>query len=111
MIERPVLKNKLFKGLTKHDILTWEEEKMRYQRKMGGKVTDLNFLRHLLMVASRPVITSKDGVASGFLTGQGPIYEKTDTLLTRYRSTHPQGYEKPTLPRQRKQPLSVDNPE
>ncbi|MHA1480516.1 MAG: hypothetical protein ACTSQZ_03735 [Candidatus Thorarchaeota archaeon] len=111
MIEQPILKNKLFKGLTKHDILTWEEEKMRYQRKMGGKVTDLNFLRHLLMVASRPVITSKDGVASGFLTGQGPIYEKTDTLLTRYRSTHPQGYEKPTLPRQRKQPLSVDNPE
>jgi len=23
------LKNKLFKGLTEHDILTWEEEKMR----------------------------------------------------------------------------------
>ncbi len=35
------LKNKLFKGLTEHDVLTWEEEKMRYQRKMGRKVTDL----------------------------------------------------------------------
>jgi len=34
------LKNKLFKGLTEHDILTWEEEKMRYQRKMGRKVTE-----------------------------------------------------------------------
>ncbi|MHA1576659.1 MAG: hypothetical protein ACTSU3_04800 [Candidatus Thorarchaeota archaeon] len=111
MTEQTVLKNKLFKGLTKHDILTWEEEKMRYQRKMGGKVTDLKFLRHLLMVASRPVITSKDGVASGFLTGQGPIYEKADTLLTRYRSSHLQGHEKPATTIRRKQPLSQNNPE
>ena len=80
------LKNKLFKGLTEHDILTWEEEKMRYQRKMGRKVTDLEFLRFLMMKASRPVIKTKDGVSSGFLTGQGPIYEKGDTLLDRYRS-------------------------
>ena len=80
------LKNKLFKGLTEHDILTWEEEKMRYQRKMGRKVTDLEFLRFLMMKASRPVIKTKDGVSSGFLTGQGPIYEKGDTLLERYRS-------------------------
>ncbi len=70
------LKNKLFKGLTEHDILTWEEEKMRYQRKMGRKVTDLEFLRYLMMYASRPVITTKDGVSTGFLTGQGPIYQK-----------------------------------
>jgi hypothetical protein len=84
------LKNKLFKGLTEHDILTWEEEKVRYQRRMGQKVTDLQFLRHLLMVASRPVISAKDGVASGFLTGQGPIYEKADTLLEKYRTKpHP----------------------
>lgn len=81
------LKNKLFKGLTEHDILTWEEEKMRYQRKMGRKVTDLEFLRYLMMKASRPVIKTKDGVSTGFLTGQGPIYEKGDTLLDRYRST------------------------
>ena len=80
------LKNKLLKGLTEHDILTWEEEKMRYQRKMGRKVTDLEFLRYLLMKASRPVIQTKDGVSSGFLTGQGPIYEKGDTLIERYRS-------------------------
>ena len=80
------LKNKLFKGLTEHDILTWEEEKMRYQRKMGRKVTDLEFLRFLMMKASRPVIKTKDGVSTGFLTGQGPIYEKGDTLLERYRS-------------------------
>ena len=80
------LKNKLFKGLTEHDILTWEEEKMRYQRKMGRKVTDLEFLRNLMMKASRPVITKKEGVASGFLTGQGAIYEKGETLLERYRS-------------------------
>jgi len=80
------LKNKLFKGLTEHDVLTWEEEKMRYQRKMGRKVTDLEFLRYLLMKATRPVITSKDGVATGFLTGQGPIYEKGETLLSKYRS-------------------------
>ncbi|MFX1580395.1 MAG: hypothetical protein ACFFBJ_12150 [Promethearchaeota archaeon] len=80
------LKNKLFKGLTEHDILTWEEEKMRYQRKMGRKVTDLEFLRYLLMKASRPVIKTKEGVSTGFLTGQGPIYEKEDTLRERYRS-------------------------
>lgn len=80
------LKNKLFKGLTEHDILTWEEEKMRYQRKMGRKVTDLEFLRNLMMKASRPVISTKEGVASGFLTGQGAIYEKGETLLERYRS-------------------------
>ncbi len=83
------LKNKLFKGLTEHDILTWEEEKMRYQRKMGRKVTDLEFLRYLMMKASRPVIKTKDGVSTGFLTGQGPIYEKGDTLLERYRSHSP----------------------
>jgi hypothetical protein len=82
------LKNKLLKGLTEHDVLTWEEEKMRYQRKMGRKVTDLEFLRFLLMMATRPVITNKDGVKTGFLTGRGPIYEKGDTLLERYR-THP----------------------
>ncbi len=80
------LKNKLFKGLTEHDILTWEEEKMRYQRKMGKKVTDLEFLRYLMMKASRPTITAKEGVASGFLTGQGAIYEKGETLLERYRT-------------------------
>ena len=83
------LKNKLLKGLTEHDILTWEEEKMRYQRKMGRKVTDLEFLRYLLMKATRPVIQSKDGVSTGFLTGQGPIYEKADTILERYRSHTP----------------------
>jgi len=83
------LKNKLFKGLTEHDILTWEEEKMRYQRKMGRKVTDLEFLRYLMMKASRPVIKTKDGVSTGFLTGQGPIYEKSDTLIERYRSQEP----------------------
>ncbi|NHI88536.1 MAG: hypothetical protein EAX87_03375 [Candidatus Thorarchaeota archaeon] len=80
------LKNKLLKGLTEHDILTWEEEKMRYQRKMGRKVTDLEFLRFLLMMATRPVITNKDGVKTGFLTGRGPIYEKSDTLLEKYRT-------------------------
>ncbi len=83
------LKNKLFKGLTEHDILTWEEEKMRYQRKMGRKVTDLEFLRYLLMKATRPVIKTKDGVSTGFLTGQGPIYEKADTLLEKYQSHSP----------------------
>ncbi|MBN2231014.1 MAG: hypothetical protein JW779_15620 [Candidatus Thorarchaeota archaeon] len=89
MTEQGPLKNKLFKGLTEHDILTWEEEKMRYQRKMRRKVTDLEFLRYLMMKATRPVITTKDGVASGFLTGQGPIYEKGETLLTKYRTqTH-----------------------
>lgn len=86
MSDEKNLKNKLFKGLTEHDILTWEEEKMRFQRRMGKKVTDLNFLRHLLMVASRPVISTKDGVSSGFITGQGPKYEKADTLLEKYRS-------------------------
>ena len=80
------LKNKLFKGLTEHDVLTWEEEKMRYQRKMGRKVTDLEFLRYLMMKSSRPVVSSKEGVSSGFLTGQGTIYEKGETLLERYRS-------------------------
>jgi hypothetical protein len=80
------LKNKLFKGLTEHDVLTWEEEKMRYQRKMGRKVTDLEFLRYLMMRSSRPVITTKEGVSSGFLTGQGAIYEKGETLLDRYRT-------------------------
>ncbi|MGY5864463.1 MAG: hypothetical protein RTV41_07645 [Candidatus Thorarchaeota archaeon] len=80
------LKNKLFKGLTEHDILTWEEEKMRYQRKMGRKVTDLEFLRYLMMKASRPVIKTKDGVSTGFLTGQGPIYEKGDTRVDKYRA-------------------------
>ena len=80
------LKNKLFKGLTEHDVLTWEEEKMRYQRKMGRKVTDLEFLRYLMMKSSRPVITTKEGVSSGFLTGQGAIYEKGETLLERYRT-------------------------
>ncbi len=89
MPNKPRLKNKLFKGLTERDILTWEEEKMRFQRKMGKKVTDLSFLRHLLMVASRPVISSKDGVSTGFLTGQGPIYEKAGTLLEKYRSHAP----------------------
>ncbi|MCK5150207.1 MAG: hypothetical protein KAQ65_00140 [Candidatus Thorarchaeota archaeon] len=86
MADDQKLKNKLFKGLTEHDILTWEEEKMRFQRRMGKKVTDLSFLRHLLMAASRPVITTKDGVSSSFITGQGPLYEKGDTLLERYRS-------------------------
>ena len=81
-------KNKLFKGLTEYDILCWEEEKMRFQRKVGHKITDLDFLRHLLMTSSRPVITNKDGVSSGYLSGSGPIYDKTDTLLERYRSHH-----------------------
>ncbi|MHA1943722.1 MAG: hypothetical protein ACW96M_04935 [Candidatus Thorarchaeota archaeon] len=83
------LKNKLFKGLTEHDILTWEEEKMRYQRKMGRKVTDLEFLRYLMMKASRPVIKTKEGVSTGFLTGQGPIYEKGETLLDKHRDQAP----------------------
>ena len=86
------MKNKLFKGLNEHDILTWEEEKMRFQRRMGRKVTDLMFLRHLLMVASRPVISTKDGISSGFITGQGPIYEKGDTLLERYRQKNRTGF-------------------
>ena len=86
MTKTEQLKNKLFKGLTEHDVLTWEEEKMRYQRKMGRKVTDLEFLRYLMMRSSRHVITAKEGVSSGFLTGQGAIYEKGETLLERYRT-------------------------
>ena len=82
------LKNKLFKGLTEHDILCWEEEKMRHQRKVGHKITDLDFLRHLMMAASRPVISGKDGVSTGFITGTGPVYDKNDTLLERYRTHH-----------------------
>jgi hypothetical protein len=78
-------KNKLIKGLTDRDVLIWEEEKMRYQRRQGKKVTDLDFLRHLLMYASRPVISGKDGVSAGFLTGQGPKYDKAETVLERYR--------------------------
>lgn len=76
-------KNKLFKGLTDHDILVWEEEKMRHQRKVGKKITDIDFLRYLLMAASRPVISAKEGVASGFLVGQGPIYGKAEAFLER----------------------------
>ncbi|TFG31999.1 hypothetical protein EU527_11120 [Candidatus Thorarchaeota archaeon] len=86
MSEEGQLKNKLFKGLTEHDILTWEEEKMRYQRKMGRKVTDLEFLRYLLMKGSRPIISSKDGVAGGYSSGQTPIYEKAETILEKYRT-------------------------
>ena len=86
MSEQKRTKNKLFKGLTEYDILVWEEEKMRHQRKAGRKVTDVEFLRYLLMASSRPVISAKEGVAGGFLTGQGPIYEKADTLLERYRT-------------------------
>ncbi len=70
---------------------------MRYQRKMGKKVTDLEFLRYLLMRATRPVISAKDGVATGFLTGQGPIYDKGETLLNRYRSRPPEGEGTPAL--------------
>jgi len=97
LAEHEQLKNKLFKGLTEHDILSWEEEKMRYQRKMGRKVTDVEFLRYLLMRATRPVISSKDGVATGFLTGQGPIYDKGETLLNKYRSRTPENEGTPTL--------------
>ncbi|TFG29868.1 hypothetical protein EU527_15215 [Candidatus Thorarchaeota archaeon] len=86
MSQEVSLKNKLFKGLTEHDILTWEEEKMRYQRKMGRKVTDLDFLRYLLMRGTRPIISSKDGVAGGYLTGQNPVYEKAETILEKYRT-------------------------
>ncbi len=89
-------KNKLFKGLTEHDILVWEEEKMRHQRRMGRKVTDVEFLRYLLMSSSRPVISSKDGVVAGSLTGTGPIYEKVDTLLDKYRATRVIRSSKPT---------------
>ena len=78
-------KNKLFKGLTEHDVLTFEEEKMRFQRRQGRKVTDLEFLRHLLMTASRPVISVKEGVSDGFLAGSRPIYDKNETLLEKYR--------------------------
>ncbi len=85
MSQKGPLKNKLFKGLTEHDILTWEEEKMRYQRKMGRKVTDLEFLRYLLMRGTRPVISSKDGVSGGYPTGQTPIYEKAESILDSYR--------------------------
>lgn len=87
MTEQRGSKNKLFKGLTERDILIWEEEKMRHQRRIGHKVTDLHFLRHLLMVSSRPVISKKEGVVSGTLSSQGPIYEKTGTLLEKYRSS------------------------
>lgn len=100
------LKNKLFKGLTEHDILTWEEGKMRYQRKMGRKVTDLEFLRFLLMMnTSRSAIKTKDGVSTGFLTGQRPIHEKGDTLLERYRSQgsmNPVGLSEKKLPERKK---------
>ena len=92
------LKNKLLKGLTEHDILTWEEEKMRYQRKMGRKVTDLEFLRFLLMMATRPAIAPKDGVKTGFLTGRKPVYEKGDALMEKYRG-HSSG--RPTQPPKR----------
>ena len=108
----PQLKNKLFKGLTEHDVLTWEEEKMRYQRKMGRKVTDLEFLRYLMMKATRPVITTKEGVSSGFLTGQGAIYEKGETILERYRS-QARGEPAPEItPRQKPTPQKrlLDNP-
>jgi hypothetical protein len=80
------VKNKLFKGLTPQDILVWEEEKVRFQRRVGRKVTDLDFLRYLLMQSSRPVISSKEGVVSRSIMGQGPVYEKGDALLERYRS-------------------------
>jgi hypothetical protein len=79
-------KNKLFKGLTDHDILVWEEEKMRHQRKVGKKITDIEFLRYLLMAASRPVISAKEGVSSGLIVGNGPIYEKADAFLDRIQS-------------------------
>ncbi len=79
-------KTKLFKGLTQHDILTWEEEKMRYQRRVGHKVTDLQFLRYLLMAATRPVVTHKEGVTDARPLGVGPIYDKADTLLEKYRA-------------------------
>ncbi|UCE10586.1 MAG: hypothetical protein JSW61_01275 [Candidatus Thorarchaeota archaeon] len=85
-MSKPNLKNKLFKGLTEQDVLIWEEEKMRFQRKVGQKVTDLQFLRHLLMVASRPVISQKEGVSRGYLTGHGPRYEKSDMFLEKSRS-------------------------
>lgn len=79
-------KNKLIKGLTDRDILVWEEEKMRYQRRQGRKVTDLDFFRHLLMVTSRPIISSKDGISTGRLVGNGPIYDKGESLLDRFQA-------------------------
>ncbi len=82
-------KNKLLKGLTEHDVLAWEEEKMRYQRRVGEKVTDLQFLRYLLVRASRPVISSKEGVASGFLTGHGPLYDKRDNITDAVNADEP----------------------
>jgi hypothetical protein len=85
-------KNKLIKGLTEHDVLTWEEEKMKYQKRMGRKVTDLEFFRYLLMSSSRPVISSKEGVRSKSLTGEGPIYDKKKELLQSY-STHSDEFE------------------
>lgn len=85
-------KNKLIKGLTEHDVLTWEEEKMRYQKRMGRKVTDLEFFRYLLMSSSRPVISSKEGVSSKSLTGEGPLYDKKRELLQPY-STHSEQFE------------------
>ena len=113
MTKQGQLKNKLFKGLTEHDVLTWEEEKMRYQRKMGRKVTDLEFLRYLMMKSSRPVITTKEGVSSGFLTGQGALYEKGETLLERYRSQATGGVSATeSTPRQKSSPEKrlLDNP-
>ena len=107
------LKNKLFKGLTEHDILTWEEEKMRYQRKQGRKVTDLEFLRYLMMKASRPTTTAKEGVSSGFLTGQGAIYDKGETLLERYRSQATLGTSSSGLsdvPRPKREKRLLENP-
>ena len=106
MSRKPKLKNKLFKGLTEHDVLTWEEEKMRYQRKMGQKVTDLQFLRYLLMMSTRPVISTKDGVKSGYLTGQGPIYERGETLLDDLRTQNMQRERVGTRPRRSKIPKS-----
>lgn len=76
----------VFAGMTEHDILTFEEEKLRFQRRLRKRVTDLEFLRHLLMTSSRPVIRQKEGVVSGFITGSGPIYDKSDTLLEKYRT-------------------------
>ncbi len=79
-------KNKLIKGLTEHDVLTFEEEKMKYQRRQGRKVTDLEFLRFLLMYASRPSIPGKEGV-SRRLIRQIPNYDKNETLLEKVRES------------------------
>ncbi|RDE12184.1 MAG: hypothetical protein C4K47_08680 [Candidatus Thorarchaeota archaeon] len=104
-------KNKLFKGLTDHDILVWEEEKMRHQRKVGKKITDIEFLRYLLMAASRPVISAKEGVSSGLILGQGPIYEKADAFLERVQTKAASparvGEEKPAAEADRLQPELV----